>query len=327
MTSTPPPFAVVLPVYNGMAYLAESIDSVLAQSFGDFELVIRDDGSTDGSYDVAASYRDSRIRLHRNARNEGLFPTLNRCIAASSAPLVHVWSQDDRMKPQCLEVERRFWLDHPDLGMSYCLRDTIDAAGRVVARALDDPTPEVLSVQDVAWISFFYGCMPGNIASVVLSRAAHERVGGFREDLRVSGDFDMWIRIAEHYPTGFIREALIELRGHAGQFSRQADALIDFMREDRQVLARLTPHLPDAIRAAAPRFNRRLRHVPYWHGIVRALLRGDVASARRMVALLAEWDSPVLVALWWLASGNNRWLRVAPSFQAWQASGSYTKSS
>src|SRR5262249_31752582 len=138
-----PETTVILSVYNGSRYLRESMDSVLAQTYRDFELCIWDDGSKDDTPAILDSYRDPRIRRFRNSPNMGLYPTLNRALQEARGERIRLWSYDDRMKPQCLEREAAFWAAHPEIGMSYCSRDRIDPQGCLQSVKMDE-TPEVV---------------------------------------------------------------------------------------------------------------------------------------------------------------------------------------
>lgn len=303
-----PTFSVVLPVYNGERYLRACLDSVLGQTFDNFELVIVDDASRDSSQGILDAYHDDwRVRIFRHETNQGLFPTLNEAIQRSRAPLIHLLGQDDQMKRTCLERWNRFWKQHPAVGMAYCQRDIIDETGTVIQKAPDDGTPTVLSTQQVARISLYHGSMPGNIASVVLARRALDEVGLFREDMKVSGDFEMWVRMSEAFKTGFCNEALIKLRRHSGQFSRQSGVNVRFMEEDREIIQRLIRNLPPDERAHATMYNKWYRHVQYVHYMVRALLQGDTTAAYQIYERLRAWDSVPLAIGRWLITGNNRW--------------------
>jgi len=272
-----PTISIVLPLYNGERHVAEAIQSVLSQTFGDFELLVCDDGSTDATVSIAAAFDDPRIRRLANARNLGLFPTLNRLVAEARGRYVRFWSQDDRMKPDCLAVEMAFWRAHPNLGLTYCLRDTIDDDGRPIKGAALDRTPDVIEPWLATQIAFYHGCLQGNIATVTVPRDVLARIGPFG-DFRVSGDFEMWTRIAQQLPIGFISRSLIELRNHAGQFSQRAGERLHFVREDRVVYERLRRDLPEELHATAERFDRR-RRVWNVHYVARCLLAGRLAMA------------------------------------------------
>src|SRR5215831_2702993 len=117
---TAPAVSIVLPVYNGRRYLRESMDSLLGQTDPDFELIAWDDGSADDSREILAQYRDPRLRVFANPVNAGLFPTLNLGLQEARGALVRFWTQDDRMKRDCLAREREFWTRRPQIAMSYC---------------------------------------------------------------------------------------------------------------------------------------------------------------------------------------------------------------
>lgn len=294
-----PRFSIVLPVYNGEHYLRAAIASVLDQTFEDFELLLWDDASTDGSADIIASFDDPRIRSHRNEVNQGLFKTLNAASRSARGTLIRLLGQDDTLKPHCLEAEDAFWTRHPDLGMTYCQRDLVDAEGQVVQPFGTDPTPEIMDGSQIAEISFYYGCMPGNISTVVIRRAVLEDLGFFNEDLAVSGDFELWVRLSEHHPTGFIRQSLLYLRDHSNQLSRQSRSEIQRMIEDRSILDALHSRLPPDSRAHGRRFLRWHRHRTYAHFAMRSLLAGRWKMFQEAYRAIRAADAaPVVFAIW-----------------------------
>lgn len=108
---------VALPIYTGNPYLEKAIASVLAQEV-DLELIISDDGSSDGSLAVAENFADSRIRLLRND-NRGIFGNLNRCVSESRGDPIQVFSQDDVMPQEYLASQAALLAKHPDAGLVY----------------------------------------------------------------------------------------------------------------------------------------------------------------------------------------------------------------
>ncbi len=317
----PDTVSVILPVYNGGRHLRESIDSVLAQTHGDFELLVCDDGSTDGSWEVVRGYRDARLRPLRNETNLGLFKTLNRLLGASSGDLVRVWAQDDRMRPHCLERELRFWEAHPEIGLSYCAAAYIDAEGNPLPpHQGEDTTPEVIAPWLAAQISVYWGNLAANISSVMLARRAVERVGPFA-DLRVAGDFEMWVRVMGAFPAGCIREPLIELRSHAGQFSRASTSGLVALRESEPVFEELLGRLPDGLRPYARRYLVRRYYAQYVHHAARALLAGRFGYARDVLRFLAARASLPAAAFWWVAGLNGRAFQPQPRYVECDAAG------
>src|SRR5437868_1138030 len=108
--------SVILPVYNGGEYLCRSVGSVLNQSLEDFEFLILDDCSTDGSLEYLESITDKRLKLYKNDSNRGLFYNLNFLIGRCNSPLIKLWSQDDVMYPECLQRFTCFHEQHPQIG-------------------------------------------------------------------------------------------------------------------------------------------------------------------------------------------------------------------
>jgi glycosyltransferase involved in cell wall biosynthesis len=311
MSREHPSISVVLPVYNGARHLAESIDSVLAQTFSDFELLIADDGSNDDSPAILSSYLDPRVRATRNPRNLGLFPNLNRLIEASRAPLIRLWSQDDVMRPECLARHLAFLSDHPSIGMSYCAVDVIDERGVLIEPARYDSTPDVLTPSIANQIMFFHGSITGNIANVMLHRDLIDELGSFREDLQVSGDFEMWVRITRRHAIGFLREPLIALRRHQHQFSRKKGIGLQFMRENRAIVDELLSRMPAETRSYASRYRQYRLQSLNAHYMIRSLLAGDFGTAAACYRELKN-DGLERSLLYWLVSGNERWLRMPP---------------
>src|SRR4051812_27614967 len=141
------------------------------------------------------------------------------------------------MKPHCLDAEMRFWSRTPGIALSYCQGDIVDESGATVRPAPHDSTPETLPSWLSTQIALYHGCLQANITTVTVRREVFDQVGTF-DDFRVSGDFDLWTRIALRWPIGFIAEPLVEVRSHRAQFSRSPAERLTFVREDRQIVSR-----------------------------------------------------------------------------------------
>jgi glycosyltransferase involved in cell wall biosynthesis len=305
--STNPLISVILSVYNGERYLRESMDSMLAQTYNNFELHIWDDGSKDGTEAILDSYRDPRIRRFKNSPNIGLYPTLNRALHEVRGERIRLWAYDDRMKPHCLEREVAFWAAHPEIGMSYCDRDRIDLDGKLMDPKMDY-TPEIVEPWLAAQIFLYEGCIPFNISTVTLRTNIMRRLGGFG-DMRQAADYDTWERITREYPMGHICESLMELRRHAQQFSKWKGEYLYSIPENREVRERFLERFPPDLQAHARSYNDAVISIKYVHMMMKALLQRNFEAARffynearrdgRLLHLFARW----------LASGNGRWFR------------------
>ena len=202
----PPTVSVVMPVYNVERFVAHAIDSVLAQSFADFELIIVDDGGTDGSMAIVRQYSDPRIRIISQA-NRGLAGARNTGIAASEAPFVALLDSDDAMAPEKLERHVIHLRANPDVGVSYAGAELMDEAG-VLLGIRQSPMRGPVSAADV-----FCGLVIKNGSVPVFRRAALEdgsytlagssRVHYFDETLRRSEDVEFWTRLALTTPWRF----------------------------------------------------------------------------------------------------------------------------
>jgi len=114
-----PAISVLMPVYNGEKYLREAIDSILAQTFADFEFIIVDDGSTDATSTILSEYaqKDSRIRVFTNEKNCKIATSLNRGLLAAKAPLIARMDADDWSYPERLEKQELFMRNHPEVSV------------------------------------------------------------------------------------------------------------------------------------------------------------------------------------------------------------------
>lgn len=309
---TSPKISVVLPVYNGERYLRDSIESVLAQEYGDYELIIWDDASQDKSAEIIGKNKDNRLRSFTSNQNMGLFKTLNLAIGEARGQLIRLWSQDDVMKPNCLSVEVEFHARHPEAAMVHCLYDVIDESGVVVIPASEPVQPAVFSPQLAAQMMFYYGCLPGSISNVSLKRSVFDSVGLFREDLIIAGDFEMWVRIAGKHCLGYIDKSLLCVRAHRGQLSNGRGSYVIAMKEEQPLYESLMKRLPAEIRDYAKWYDLFRRYPMYLHHMIRRLLVGDFENAMKAYGYVSHSKHTVLVALFWLLTVNQRLYRMKP---------------
>lgn len=281
-----PIITVILAVYNGGAYLKQAVRSVLEQSMPHFEFLILDDQSSDGSYEWLQEMQDNRIHLFRNDVNKGLFYNLNFLINKSASSLVKLWSQDDIMYPHCLQTFVDFHHDYPQIGFSYSERDIIDEKGIIKENNVMDHTPNIVSTELHARIAYFTGSIAGNIANVCINKMALNKVGLFKEHMKISADFDMWVRLAEHYDTGFIREKLIQLRDHEGQLSRNEKYYINHVREDLEVYKYLNNYVSNSLKQEGEALMR-IKKLPFYYTLMlKAFFKKEMSSGVAYFKLL-----------------------------------------
>lgn len=292
-----PSISVILPVYNGMEYLSLSVQSVLQQTLFNFELLILDDRSTDDSWNFIQGINDPRVIFFRNETNMGLFFNLNFLIRKSNSGLIKLWAQDDIMYPQCLAEMVSFHEQYPGIGFSYSSRDIIDEQGMILPDNHVDDTPQLVTPRQHARIAFFTGSIAGNIANVCISKKALEEVGMFREDMKISADFDMWVRLARDHNTGFIPHKLIKLRDHAGQLSRNESLYINHVREDLEVYRYLLSYVEPAIKKEGRILLRKYKLVFYYTLMIKALLKGQIKAACYFYRELSSFDNFFMLSI------------------------------
>lgn len=134
MATSRPLVSVCIAVFNCEQYIGQAIESVLNQTLGDFELVIADNASTDGTVEVVKSYDDPRIRLIRNERNIGAVANFDLVMREGVGKYVKLVGADDLLYPTCLERQVAVMEADPTLSMTACRRDIIDACDRVIIR-------------------------------------------------------------------------------------------------------------------------------------------------------------------------------------------------
>lgn len=209
--------SVCLPTYNAGGFLSQAIDSILNQTFKDFEIIIIDDGSTDNTPEIINRYlaKDKRIKYFQNAENIGIFHNWNKCLDYATGDYITMFAQDDVMLPKNLETKVKILDENPNLGLVTSSVKIIDAKGNLNqwdwANYADD---KLAKGRD--WVLNNLGeanpiCCP----FVLMNRWALEKVGGkFNTNYAYASDFEMWLKIGLIADLYFIKETLGYYRWH-----------------------------------------------------------------------------------------------------------------
>ena len=253
-----PRVSVVMPVRDGERFLREALDSTLAQTLDDLELIVVDDGSTDATSEILAeaAHRDPRVRVQRQEPG-GLTVAINAGCALAQAPLIARMDADDVMLPDRLERQAAHLDAHPEVALLGGGIVLVDEQGREIDREPGRPQLDFLVRNELTH------------ATVMMRADALRALGGYRLDQ--SEDYDLWLRFDERYGVAALAEPVIRYRLHPGQFSVTA--------LERQALGFL------CVREAAIR-RRRGEPDPLWRrgAAGRAAARSAwacLASARR----------------------------------------------
>lgn len=249
MSNTSPNASIVVPAYNAAATIGETIRSLLLQTYGDFELIVVDDGSIDETIAVVQSFRDDRIRLIRQ-KNRGLAGAHNTGIANAQGQYIGFCDADDLWLPEKLERHIAHLDRNPDIGISFSGSRMIDRNGNPLGI---DQTPKLGNISSA---DVFKRNPIGNGSSMVMRRAAldgmayrphgeTERDWWFDETFRQSDDIEGWLRfvLTQDWRIEGIKGHLTLYRIHLGALSANVEKQYETWTRMRDKIAEICPEL------------------------------------------------------------------------------------
>ena len=209
---------IILPVFNGLPYVHEAIQSVLRQNVEDWHLYLVDDGSTDGSLEVLATYAGPQVTLSRNDNNMGLYGSLLHSIRAMPPGWVAILHQDDRLKPHYLQGMLELANSQPDCQAFWAAIDTIDEKGSSITKGLETCSVVVIEPGVESWLSGLRrGCF-WTISGSFTSRDMFLQLP-FVTQYPHCGDYDWLLRALRYGRLVYYEKSLTEIRIHAQQAS------------------------------------------------------------------------------------------------------------
>jgi glycosyltransferase involved in cell wall biosynthesis len=232
--------SICVPTYNGAAYLAETLDSILAQTFSNLDVLVVDDQSTDDTVEIAHSYavRDARIRIFQNHHNLGLVGNWNRCVELAKGEWIKFVFQDDLLTPDCIEKMINALNKSPGKEKAiFCKKDHL-------IESINHPRDLKLLMNK---INFFWDIFPdkvdikpSDVIKVILNwparnifgepslflihREIFDRIGGFDDSFHHICDLEYWLRIGVNFPILMVPDTLVRIRIHensASNFNRR----------------------------------------------------------------------------------------------------------
>jgi glycosyltransferase involved in cell wall biosynthesis len=310
--SSEPRVDVIIPCYNQGQYLAETLDSVLAQTYPHVQAIVIDDGSTDATPEVASRYGD-RIRYLRK-ENAGVSAARNTGILEARGDFVHFLDSDDCLRPDLLEKHMAAAAVHPEAAVFHSSFHAVNSRGQFVEEVRIDPTP-VDAFHHLLCGLHFPPC------TVTVRRAALANAGLFDTSLRCSEDWDVWLRLAARgYAFVTVSDAFAVYRRHPGSVSRQFEGM---WRAGLTVLKRSRAYHANCARcrAAIARGTQHMRTSCFpllidevWNYRLRGETRKGVTRALR-----AALHTPALVPF--LVRETFAYLRQRPSMRVTSGAG------
>lgn len=208
--------SVLMAVYNSERYVAQAVESILNQTFQDFELIIIDDGSRDRSLSILQQYadRDPRIRLiHRE--NQGISRTRNQLLAEATGEFIAVMDSDDVSLPDRLKQQVDFLRQHPEVVCVGGAQEWIDEAGRFLLHRKEVESDAEIQQQMLVG----HTCI--NNPSAMMRRSAVLQVGGYDESLAQAEDLDLFLKLGERGQLANLPNPVLQYRQHCNSISEQ----------------------------------------------------------------------------------------------------------
>jgi glycosyltransferase involved in cell wall biosynthesis len=275
----PPRVSVLMAAYNSECFLGQSVESILGQTFADFEFIVIDDGSTDSTPQRLAEYaaRDTRIRLEKNAENIGLTRSLNRGLALARGEYLARQDADDISLPQRLERQVDFLDRNPGTGLVGCALEIIDSQGARIGLRRPPENHESIIAEMLLKNN-------GVGHSAVMARLALLReLGGYDERIACGQDYDLWWRLSRRAGLANLAEPLVRWRDTPGSISRtRREKQLEHVFGTSLGIVRESLGGESLDEAAYRRFWRA------YHGAVRELAEGDIVRLGPLWDLLAS---------------------------------------
>lgn len=212
--------SIILPTYNREKSIVQAIESVLAQTYPAFELILVDDGSSDGTQQLTAGIKDDRLRYYRRSVNCGTAGARNEGIRLARYDYIAFQDSDDIWKPDKLEKQMRVFQDNPGIGLVYCAYEGVKTDGTKVV--VPDVNIGIDNLQGWMYDRLLLGNTIGGPTAVVRKACLEKcQVNGqfFDESLTCLEDWELFLRIASEYELGFVPEPLLIADIHEGGVS------------------------------------------------------------------------------------------------------------
>jgi glycosyltransferase involved in cell wall biosynthesis len=219
MDQSSPKVSVVIPAYNQAQYLGPAINSVLVQTYHDYEIIVVDDGSTDDTPIIAQQFQDAIHYIRQT--NQGLSAARNTAIRKAQADIIALLDSDDLWEPQFLEKMVAHLNNHPEAAAVYCGFQYVDAAGQPVGQ----PSCKVVLPENFHRTIIFKGnwLVP---CAVVFRRRLAEEVGLFEESIGPVADSDLWTKLSARYPLVGLPEVLVKYRRHDSNMTKDPSIMV-----------------------------------------------------------------------------------------------------
>jgi glycosyltransferase involved in cell wall biosynthesis len=272
-----PQVSVVIATYNRANFLPETIDSVLQQTFQEYELIVVDDGSTDGTRTLLQSYPSRVSYLYQ--QNRGPSAARNLGVRHARAPWIAFQDSDDLSKPDHLETLYAYANDHPDCGMVFANGAYLGGPFRKRETIIPEAKSRRLANNGVRLVDLFEKSVVRLQASLI-SKEAYQTVGGHDESLRICMDLDLSFRLFMRYPVAYLDRVVFLSRRHEGNSGQNEELRLT---ENIRVIDKLVAEFPAAEHDLGRRRIRQRMSYRYYRLAKGRWKRGQRELARKAI--------------------------------------------
>ncbi len=228
-----PEVTVLMAVYNGTPYLTLAIESILNQTFTDFEFLIVNDCSTDNTREIILSYNDPRIRLLDNEQNIKQTKSLNRGLEHARTELVARMDADDVSHPKRLEMQAAYMRKRPEVAVLGTGLRFINPDDKVIYAPYIPPKRNI----PLRWLQLF-ACPISNGAAMFRKSIIWDELGGYDPNISYSQDWELWSRVPLKYKLANLPDLLLDVRRHPGAETSKS---VNLIRQEQRLINRANP--------------------------------------------------------------------------------------
>lgn len=279
---TRPLWSVMIPTYNCANYLRETLSSILVQDPGSelMQIEVVDDCSTlDDPEAIVKELGKGRVQFYRQAENVGYIRNFETCLQRSQGQLVHLLHGDDCVRPSFYQKMQTLFEQYPEIGSAFCRQIIMDDWGHWKRFSqLEQEESGILS----NWLERLAAYHSLQTPSVVVRRDVYEKLGGFDRRLLSCGeDWEMWVRIAAHYPVAYEVEPLALYRDRSNSLTKRSVQTAQNIRDVRQATEIISTYLPLPPTVASSILQKAGEGWAFWalHFAQEAIARGEMATA------------------------------------------------